>query len=66
MENIKQSFSWWCFENKGIDPITLMTEAKKIGFSGVDLLPREFWDDAINVGLTIVNIAGHKPLEQGV
>jgi hydroxypyruvate isomerase len=63
--NIRQSFSWWCFENRGVNPTTLLNESKKIGYMGVDLLPREFWEEAINVGLTIVNIAGHRPLEKG-
>lgn len=65
MKNIRQSFSWWCFENRGVDPKTMLSEARKIGYKGVDLLPPEFWDGAINAGFTIVNIAGHRPLERG-
>ena len=65
MSNVKQSFSWWCFENKGIDALTLLQEAKNIGYKGVDLIPTEYWDAALKVGLTIVNVAGHRPLEKG-
>ncbi len=65
MSKVKQSFSWWCFENRGIDPLTLLREVKAIGYDGVDLIPTEYWDDAINTGFTIVNVAGHRPLEKG-
>lgn len=65
MSKVKQSFSWWCFENRGIEPLTLLREAKNIGYQGVDLIPTEYWDAAINVGLAIVNVAGHRPLEKG-
>lgn len=62
---IKQSFSWWCFENRGVDPIKLLYEAKRIGYQGVDLIHEEYWKEARKMGLTIVNIAGHRPLEKG-
>ena len=65
MKNVKQSFSWWCFEKRGVEPITLLREAKKIGYKGVEYLPPEFWDEAENIGLSILNIAGHSPLERG-
>ena len=65
MSTVKQSFSWWCFENRGIDALTLLQEAKNIGYKGVDLIPTEYWDAAQKVGLTIVNVAGHRPLEKG-
>lgn len=65
MTTVKQSFSWWCFENRGIDALTLLQEAKNIGYQGVDLIPTEYWDAAQKIGLAIVNVAGHRPLEKG-
>jgi hydroxypyruvate isomerase len=65
MNHVKQSFAWWCFENRGVEPTALLREAKKIGFMGVEYLPTEFWNEAENIGLNIVNIPGHSPLERG-
>jgi len=65
LAKLKQSFAWWCFENKGLNPATLFLEARHIGYLGVDLLPREYWDDAIRAGLSVINIPGHSPLEIG-
>lgn len=65
MINMKQSFSWWCFENRGVDNSALLKTARQIGYQGVELIPQELWQEAIAEGLTVVNIAGHRPLEIG-
>jgi hydroxypyruvate isomerase len=55
MSQIKQSFAWWCFGRGAADPVRLLREAKRIGYEGVELLPRELWDAARAAGLTIVS-----------
>lgn len=65
MSHLRQSFSWWCFENRGIPPPRLLKEAAAIGYQGVDLLPEGLWDQAREAGLVIVNGSGPRPLEKG-
>jgi hydroxypyruvate isomerase len=65
MSRLRQSFSWWCFENRGVSASRLMTEAAAIGYHGVDLLPEDLWDQARDAGLVIVNGSGPRPLEKG-
>src|SRR5215208_3576163 len=65
MSRLRQSFSWWCFENRGVPARRLLKEAKTIGYHGVDLLPEGLWDQAREAGLIIVNGSGPRPLEKG-
>src|ERR1044071_3603954 len=65
MNVLRQSFSWWCFENRGVPVTRLLKEARMIGYDGVDLLPEELWVQARETGLTIVNSSGPRPLEKG-
>jgi hydroxypyruvate isomerase len=65
MNRLRQSFSWWCFENRGVPVTRLLKEAKTIGYHGVDLLPEGLWDQAREAGLMIVNGSGPRPLEKG-
>ena len=65
MKRLRQSFSWWCFENRGVPATRLLKEAKTIGFHGVDLLPEGLWEQAREAGLAIVNGSGPRPLEKG-
>ncbi len=41
MNPLKQSFSWWCFANRGLDPATLLRTARDIGYEGVDLIEED-------------------------
>jgi len=65
MNRLKQSFSWWCFENRGVPATRLLKEAAAMGYHGVDLLPEDLWDRAREAGLVIVNGSGPRPLEKG-
>ena len=65
MSRLRQSFSWWCFENRGVSATRLLKAAKRIGYHGVDLLPEGLWDQAREAGLMIVNGSGPRPLEKG-
>jgi len=65
MNRFRQTFCWWCFEDRGVPAIRLLKEAKTIGYHGVELLPEELWDQAREAGLTIANISGTRQLEKG-
>lgn len=64
--SIKQSVSWWCYENSGIDPAVLMRTMAEIGYQGVELLPPERFALAKEYGLAIVATQGHYPLIDGL
>jgi len=63
---IRQSFSWWCFENRGVEPGALLAGAAKIGYAGVDLIGEELWPVAKRCGLAISAVNGHGTLEDGL
>jgi hydroxypyruvate isomerase len=48
---MKQSLSWWCFSKN--EPTKFFAEAKKIGYSAIELVGRELWDDVRAAGLSI-------------
>jgi hydroxypyruvate isomerase len=52
---MKQSFSWWCFRNRGVADADLLRAAAKTGYAGVEMLPRELWETARDLGLTLVS-----------
>ncbi|HEX5322269.1 MAG TPA: TIM barrel protein [Capsulimonadaceae bacterium] len=64
--SIKQSFSWWCFANKGVEPQELLTKAKAIGYEAVELIGQEHWDAARDAGLVIASTGGHRGIEAGL
>lgn len=66
MTRIKQSVSWWCYENSGLSPETLIRAIKDIGYDGIDLAEPEHYPLIKNAGLAIVSIRGHVPLEDGL
>lgn len=63
---IRQSFAWWSFTavNAPDDPAAFLRSAKQAGAQGVEMLPEALWPVARDVGLTLVNLTGHK-LEEG-
>jgi hydroxypyruvate isomerase len=63
---IRQSFSWWCFADKGLEPKALLAGAREIGYEAVDLIEEELWPVAKAAGLRISAIAGHATLENGL
>jgi hydroxypyruvate isomerase len=66
MSALRQSFSWWCYANRGIEPEALLTGAREIGYEGVDLVDEPLWPLARKAGLTISAIAGHASIEDGL
>src|SRR5271154_480252 len=63
---MRQSFSWWCFANRGIEPDDLLAAAAKIGYKGVDLIDEALWPNAERHGLTVSAVGGHGTISEGL
>jgi hydroxypyruvate isomerase len=63
---LKQSFSWWCFQGRGVEPAGLIRAAAQIGYEGVDLVGEEHWPQIVDAGLKIVAIDGHGSIGEGL
>jgi hydroxypyruvate isomerase len=63
---IRQSFSYWCVANRGLEPETLLAGAAKIGFAGVELIDEALWPLARKAGLKIVSTGGHGTIDDGL
>ena len=63
---MKQSLSWWAFYRQGVTPQMLVTEAKRIGYAGFDLVPQEHWGLVNDAGLTVTCVGGHSSLTDGL
>jgi hydroxypyruvate isomerase len=66
MQKIKQSLAWWCFNREGIKADRFFAEAKRIGYTAVELLPRDLWNAALATGLVIATHGGHASLTDGL
>ena len=66
MSSMKQSFSWWCVVNRGVEPEALLAGAAKIGYQGVDLIDESLWPLAKKHGLRIVAVNGHGTIDDGL
>ena len=63
---MKQSFSWWCVQNRGVDDARLLRAAQQIGYDAVELIGREKFGLALDAGLTIASHGGHGFIESGL
>jgi hydroxypyruvate isomerase len=63
---IRQSFSWWCFEKRGVEAEELLAGAKEMGYWGVDLIGEELWPLVKAHGLAIAAVNGHGTIEDGL
>ena len=63
---IRQSFSYWCVANRGLEPEALLTGAAKIGFAAVDLIDEAVWPLARKAGLELAAINGHGTIDDGL
>lgn len=63
--SFKQGFAWWSFAPAAASAPDLLAQAAAIGYTGVDFLPPEWWPMARDLGLEVVIIDGHQPLEVG-
>jgi hydroxypyruvate isomerase len=66
MSKMRQSFSWWCFENRGIEPDAILAAAAKIGYEGVDLIGEPLWPLVKKHGLKLAALNGHGTLSDGL
>jgi hydroxypyruvate isomerase len=66
MKPLRQSFSWWCFRDRGIEAEALLSGAARLGYEGVDLIDEALWPLAQKHGLAITAIAGHGTIEEGL
>jgi hydroxypyruvate isomerase len=64
MNPIKQSVSWWCFNQ--MEPQTLLRAAADIGYQAVELAEPEHWPLIRDHGLTIAAVGGHSSLADGL
>lgn len=63
---MKQSFSWWCYADRGLEPAELLKAASKIGYEGVELIGEPLWPEAAKQGLKIVGVNGFFTLSDGL
>jgi hydroxypyruvate isomerase len=63
---LRQSFAWWCFANRGVEPDALLEGAAEIGYEGVDLIDEKLWPLAMSYGLDIVAVMGHGTIAEGL
>jgi hydroxypyruvate isomerase len=62
---IKQSFTWWSFQGRGVESLELLKGAAKIGFSAVELIDPDKFEMACDLGLAIAAHNGHGSLTDG-
>src|SRR5215510_2620944 len=65
MGRIKQSLAWWCF-GRHTSAEDLISQAKRIGYAGVEMCPQEHWDKVRDGGLKIITMGGHHSLSDGL
>jgi len=63
---IRQSFSYWCVDGRGLEAKALLTGAAKIGYAAVELIDEELWPLAREAGLEISSIGAHWPIDDGL
>ena len=66
MAKLKNSLAWWCFNRPGVDPRNFFATAKQIGYSALELVPRDLWDAVREAGLVIAAHGGHVSLTDGL
>jgi hydroxypyruvate isomerase len=66
MSLILQSVAWWCFVPEKLTPEQFVRAVAETGFSGIDLVPPEYWSLVLDQGLAISAIAAHQPLTIGL
>ena len=59
MNLIRQGFSWWCFQNRGVEAEALLAGAAKLGYVAVDLIDEALWPVVQKHGMQISAINGH-------
>jgi len=63
---MKQSFSWWCFANRGVEDRALLRAAKDMGYVAVELIGEEMFPLVRDMGLVIASHGGHRLEAEGL
>jgi len=66
MNTISQSVAWWCFVPEKLSPGQFVSAVADAGYTGIELVPAEYWSLVIDHGLALSAIAGHQPLTIGL
>ncbi len=64
--SIQQSICWWCFADKGVEPVELIRAAAEIGYAGIELVGQEHWPLIKEHGLAIASMGGHGSIQDGL
>lgn len=62
---LRQSFAWWTFAGRGISDPELLQAAKAIGYEAVELIGKEHFQRARDLGLIIAAHAGQQSPDRG-
>lgn len=65
MRAIQPVPTWWCLADV-LSPTQLIETTVALGFSGIELPPREYWDAIRAAGLRIVSSRGHDGIARGL
>ena len=66
MAHIRQCVSSWCFNRPDLSFLKLCHELKRIGYTGLELLPEDHWDFAKAQGLSVVTHGAHDGIANGL
>jgi len=62
---LRQSFCWWTFAGRGVSDPELLQAANAIGYEAVELIGKEHFEWARDLGLTIAAHNGQQSLDRG-
>lgn len=65
MAHIKQSISWWCFQQGGMTMERMVRIAADIGYEAIELVEQEYWQYIKDAGLKIASLKGQASIEEG-
>jgi len=65
MDRIKQSISWWCFDQGGMTIERMVRIAADIGYEAIELVEQKHWRVIKDHGLAIASMTGQSSIEEG-
>ncbi|HEY4384032.1 MAG TPA: TIM barrel protein [Ktedonobacteraceae bacterium] len=66
MGKLKQSFCWGGFVRGAMTGEEIIPAAAKMGYTGAEFVPQEYWPLMKEHGLTLVSINGHQSIQEGL
>jgi hypothetical protein len=61
MNTISQSVAWWCFVPEKLTPEQFVSAVADAGYTGIELVPQEYWFLVIDHGLALSLVATEMP-----